>query len=207
MPKNKDGVTYANIPVTSNTANVDAPYNPFLTDSASLRLTSTLSYNTIFDCDDARANFRNHDNRQATVTGFYPARYYVWTDTNSDSNLQGNGFVDRTDTKQLYEIRRPSDATSNCTTGAICPDDDFSRKGTRTDCGGDGLDTSTVSCSYQQEMTNFANWFSYYRKRDLTTKAAVSKTIFPSVSRVGLGTIHDNNNAGILIKDDRSSKF
>jgi type IV pilus assembly protein PilY1 len=46
---------------------------------------------------------------------------------------------------------------------------------------------------------NFANWFSYYRSRDLTAKAALSHSIEPAENaRIGYATI--NNNAGNRIR-------
>ena len=47
----------------------------------------------------------------------------------------------------------------------------------------------------EAQLQNFANWFSYYRKRDLAAKNAYSKVIEPATSaRIGFAGI--NNNAG-----------
>ncbi|WP_082807214.1 pilus assembly protein [Collimonas pratensis] len=61
----------------------------------------------------------------------------------------------------------------------------------RTDCA------STTACTYQEEIQNFANWFSYYRTRILMTKTALG-TAFSGISagfRVGFATIDDNNSS------------
>ncbi len=47
---------------------------------------------------------------------------------------------------------------------------------------------------------NFANWFSYYRKRDLTAKAAFSAAVKPAeTARIGYATINNNANNRIRV--------
>ena len=44
------------------------------------------------------------------------------------------------------------------------------------------------------ELQNFANWYSYYRKRELAAKAAVAEVIVNSKGfRSGFYSLHDNN--------------
>lgn len=50
-------------------------------------------------------------------------------------------------------------------------------------------------------QTNYANWFSYYRKREYVAKRALSDIISSSSSRVGLATLHNNNSVGTPIAD------
>ncbi|HWX00165.1 pilus assembly protein [Collimonas sp.] len=60
---------------------------------------------------------------------------------------------------------------------------------TRTDCA------AASTCTYAEEIQNFANWFSYYRTRILMTKTSLG-TAFAGISdrfRVGFATINDNN--------------
>ena len=136
-------------------------------------------------------------------TGFYPARYYTWTDTNADT------VVDATDAHQLIEIR-----SVGCTAGASCPatfTHSAFNSGTesgRTDCGTDNGD-GTVTCSYAEEIQNFANWFQYYRKRDLTAKAALSHAIEDTTTaRVGYATLNratiDNIRSATMNADPES---
>jgi len=54
-----------------------------------------------------------------------------------------------------------------------------------------------------EEQVNFANWFSYYRLRISATKAAVTQVISTSSARMGMATLHHNNNVGLPIKDIR----
>jgi len=91
---------------------------------------------------------------------FYPASYYTWTDTNVD------GQVDASDGHTLVEIK----ATTPTYTGAS----------SRLDCA------AAPTCTYAEEIQNFANWFSYYRNRMLSAKNAVSSMIVnTSSARVG----------------------
>lgn len=52
-----------------------------------------------------------------------------------------------------------------------------------------------------EEQTNFANWFSYYRSRERTAKAAVTQVISTSSARMGMATLHSNKNVGKAITD------
>lgn len=68
----------------------------------------------------------------------------------------------------------------------IEPGNVYPRATTRTDCT-----SLATSCSYGEEMTNFANWYAYYRTRMQTMKASTSLS-FRSVGaayRVGFITI------------------
>ena len=44
----------------------------------------------------------------------------------------------------------------------------------REDCAGDGDPTT---CSYAEEIQNFANWFQYYRSREYVTKASIGRVV------------------------------
>ena len=90
----------------------------------------------------------------------YPAYYYTWTDDN------GDGVVDVTDGHTLVQI--------------IASTPSYAKAATRTDCAGS-------SCTYAEEIQNFANWFTYYRKRSFVAKAAVGAVANENASaRLGL---------------------
>ena len=55
------------------------------------------------------------------------------------------------------------------------------------------------------EQINFANWFSYYRSRERTAKAAVTQVIATSSARMGMATLHHNNGVGVAIADMTNS--
>lgn len=66
------------------------------------------------------------------------------------------------------------------------------RSGDRTDCA------STSKCTYEEEMTNFANWYAYYRTR-LQLMKTVAATTFNTLDenyRVGLMTVEGQSTAG-----------
>ena len=50
-----------------------------------------------------------------------------------------------------------------------------------------------VSTLSDAQKTNFANWYSYYRKREYVAKRALSEVISESKQRIGLSTINRNN--------------
>lgn len=62
----------------------------------------------------------------------------------------------------------------------------------------DRVDINTLSAAHRQ---NFANWYTYYRKREYVSKRALSEIISNSKARIGLATLHNNNTVGTLVKD------
>ncbi|UTW46474.1 hypothetical protein KFE80_06245 [bacterium SCSIO 12696] len=48
---------------------------------------------------------------------------------------------------------------------------------------------------------NYANWYSYYRKREYVAKRALSEVIDQSTARMGLATLHNNNTVGTPVSD------
>ncbi|BFM14340.1 PilC/PilY family type IV pilus protein [Maricurvus nonylphenolicus] len=57
---------------------------------------------------------------------------------------------------------------------------------------------NALSAANQQ---NYANWYSYYRKREYVAKRALSTIITDSQARMGLATLHNNNLIGTIVKD------
>lgn len=66
----------------------------------------------------------------------------------------------------------------------------YARASTRTDCG------SATGCTYDEEMTNFANWFTYYRTRMQAMKSSASFAFGNLSNRYRLGYISINNATG-----------
>lgn len=59
----------------------------------------------------------------------------------------------------------------------------------RIDCAAD--DGNPLTCTYAQEIQNFANWFSYYRLREYTAKAALGRAISGASNlRMGYGVLN-----------------
>ena len=109
-----------------------------------------------------------------TVKDFFPARYQQWKDSDAD------GVVDATDAHQLVEIR-PTTLV-------------YSGSPNRRDCA------AAPVCTYAEEIRNFANWFSYYRKREYVAKASFGQVIAGAGnSRMGLATLNDNASSNLAI--------
>lgn len=161
--------------------------DPYLATSATVNITSNMSWTSYMVPRTTDATPTSDLN----VTGFYPAQYYTWTDSNS------NSVVDATDTHTLYEIRSASDSSCSTISGVTvsCPAT-FVRAAARSDCAIDNGD-GTRTCTRTEELKNFANWFMYFRRRELTAKNAIGNVINPSGSevRMGHGTLHNNSGA------------
>jgi len=85
------------------------------------------------------------------VDTIYPAQYYTWTDSNS------NGVVDASDAHALVQI------TSSTAT--------YTHSNGREDCA------AAPVCTYAEEIQNFANWYTYYRKRSYVAKKAIGNVV------------------------------
>ena len=59
----------------------------------------------------------------------------------------------------------------------------------------------SVSSLSAAQQTNYANWYSYYRKREYVAKRALSQIIKDSTARVGLGSLHNHNSIRTLVAD------
>lgn len=64
---------------------------------------------------------------------------------------------------------------------------DYPKAATRTDCA------AAATCTYDEEMTNFANWYSYYRTRMQMMKTSTSHAFKTIDSRYRVGFITINN--------------
>jgi len=143
-----------------------ARYNPYDATIGTLNLTATTTYTTDYGANTGLGTF--------TVTNFYPARYYTWTDSDSDN------IVDDNDAHTLVEIR----STTPTYTGGT----------NRSDCA------AAPVCTYAEEIQNFANWFSYHRSREYVAKYAMSQALKDVTGvRAGYATINNNNAVGIAV--------
>lgn len=140
--------------------------NPGKSDAAPVDLTTTLTgyTTTIFTNGTASAE------ASPTPVTIWPASYFVY---------KGTGTLQRTgDSNQQHlfdHIKIESGRTS------------YPGRSTypaRTDCG----DT----CSYDQELQNFANWFSYHRSRLLAARAGIGRAFSTQREnlRVGFAAIN-----------------
>lgn len=158
---NKSGSAFANADPAKALVN---PYDPSL---GFENLTTTKSYSARY----VRPEKYNSGTITVSISNFFPARYYIWEDTD------GNGKVDAADDRTLVEIK---------------PGNPLYPKGAgRSDCTG-----NSAGCTYAEEIQNFANWFSYYRSRDYTAKNATTAAIAGVTGiRVGYATINEHTSA------------
>lgn len=90
----------------------------------------------------------------------------------------------------------------------IVPGMTYPRAGSRSDCI-----TDSGYCTYEEEMTNYANWYAYYRTRMQTMKTAAGQAFLSLSSdyRVGFTTIYNtsfsgNNASNVTIGDFTSAQ-
>lgn len=156
--------------------------NPYNAASATVDVTQDMTW-TSASVPDNTGTLRNlilGSSATATspaIPSFYPAMYYLWTD---DAGGAANGVIDATDTHTKIEIKSTNAPFVHTS-------------GKRTDC------VNPLSCTYAEEIRNFANWYSYYRRRVLTAKNAAGKVIAPSTARMGFATLHNNGTSDTRI--------
>jgi len=109
-------------------------------------------------------------------------RVPLWNEAGGVANLVVSDFyIPRyyLSTGELVEIREEGS--------------DFPGGAERTDCTG-----AQGRCSYAEEIQNFANWFQYYRSRELVAKGALGRTVAELQNvRVGYETINRRSSAPI----------
>ena len=90
---------------------------------------------------------------------------------------------------------------------------DLGECGDNTDYNGDGdrdafdlyRNFIPVSSMSTAQRTNFANWYSYYRKREYVAKASLLSIVTNATERMGLATLHRNSSVGFSVADMASS--
>jgi type IV pilus assembly protein PilY1 len=78
----------------------------------------------------------------------------------------------------------------NVQTSIVSTVTSYPQSGTRTDC------LSTTACTYEEEMTNYANWWAYYHTRMQMAKTAASLAFQPLTTSFRLGFMTINNQTG-----------
>ena len=101
---------------------------------------------------------------EVPVTGLYLPRYYLWDDKD------GDGEVDRLPSPFLPDGSQDPDSEGVLV--EIRAGNTYPRGADRSDC-----QAQPDSCSYTEELQNFANWFTYARTRELTAKMALGRVV------------------------------
>ncbi|AKJ96381.1 hypothetical protein TVD_01420 [Thioalkalivibrio versutus] len=160
-----------------------APHNPMLPGLGSRDLTADNTNTAGWDncLVSSQGNFSGCTYNAESRT-FFPSIYYRF----DGGDISDLGNYER------VEIR-PSTSTYTFSQAGDPPDMDYSEL--RSDCSaGNG------TCTYSEEIQNFANWYTYHRSRILTSRGAIG-TAFAEQGdsfRVGYGAI----NAGTSNVDD-----
>lgn len=104
-----------------------------------------------------------------------------------------DGGVSRSIPTTVTSITAGSAATSSFQRTDIVPSATYPRASTRTDCA-----STPGVCTYEEEMTNFANWYAYYRTRMQMMKTATGHAFLPlnNEYRLGFTTINNTSFSG-----------
>ena len=137
------------------------------------------TYASITDLESAYHDPYDNDNEDDIEDHFY----FVWNDADSDGEYDGPGSIDDDE---------PWDNTDEC----------------NVQSNADGIDVDTLPATlnpgdagYPNSQENYANWYTYYRKREYVAKRAMSEVAWNSNNRIGLATLHNNHSGGSPITD------
>lgn len=116
--------------------------------------------------------------QSVNVVDYWIPRYYTWDDKNS------NGVLDATPSPAS------DPANSEGTLVEIRTGNTYPKYDDRTDCV-----TLPSNCTYEEELQNFANWFTYNRNREFTAKAALGQVVAASENiRIGYAKLNSSSN-------------
>lgn len=111
----------------------------------------------------------------ANTASFYPSRYWIWVDSNS------NNIVDGSDDHKLIEIKAGT---------PVCP------SGTNATVA-EQYSNGCMLRSYSDEIDNFANWYTYHRRREYVAKSAIGEVVKNiSGMQMGFASINHTNQGG-----------
>ena len=116
--------------------------------------------------------------------------YFIWNDADSDGQYDGPGTV-------FGAANDP--ATDEC--------GDVSADNTASAIQVNSLPATLNpgDAGYPNSQQNYANWWTYYRKRDFVAKRAMTELINDSNQRMGLATLWNRGSVGTPITDMTSS--
>ncbi|HIV73173.1 MAG TPA: PQQ-binding-like beta-propeller repeat protein [Candidatus Aquabacterium excrementipullorum] len=140
-------------------------------------------------------------NTQSAATATYPYPGYLrWCSSSALTSCQAARIDTDPGTGVTYTYPRYPGVTSSvagsntkvtisAATGSYPYPGTSAKASTRTDCAG-------TTCTYTEEMTNFANWWAYYRTRMQMAKSASSIAMAALSTSYRLGYMSINNNTG-----------
>lgn len=157
-----------------------AYHNPAKTSAGCRDLTTTNTETASWDTCDQAANLSGATCSTTTQSrSFWPAVYYTYSGASTDLT---SADVWTLGNYTEVVIKDPASGGSNSYTGSA----------DRTDCA------AAPTCTYAEEIQNFANWYTYYRSRILTARAGAGTafaqlsepTTSTAAARVGFATIN-----------------
>lgn len=177
---------------SGNAKVVPDPYETPNSSSAAVT-TSTLVLN------DSSANNRNNEIKQFTVQGSKATLVFdggsniyeragfsiAWVHTDADADDSGDGILTKDDCRS-EEILNGS--SLRCVWVGSLPLTE------------EGAIERNIDQPYNTQE-NYANWYTYYRTRDSVAKQALGQLVKNSDYRVGLATVNDRGNGGVIAKD------
>lgn len=122
--------------------------------------------------------------QNVNVTNYHIPRYYIWDDKDGDGLLDDvpSPFNDPVNSEGTLVEIKPASAGGS---------DTYPKAADRTDCV-----TSETYCTYDEELENFANWFTYARNREFTAKSALGKVV-ASAENIRIGYAKLNSSSGL----------
>lgn len=138
---------------------------------------------------------------------YFPATFYVVKPKGTFS--AGGTVYDCESTnpstyRLIYSSDKNRSVTSSSGVDALAPDGSCLQR-VEIKSGNQSLISSLSGRTYAEEIQNFANWFTYYRRRHQSLRGAVSESL-DSLSGVRLGLVWINNLASISMRDIDSQK-
>ncbi|MCB1644143.1 MAG: cadherin domain-containing protein [Pseudomonadales bacterium] len=133
--------------------------------------------------------------QNVSVSNYYIPRYYTWNDLNGNEVLDAvpSPYSDPANSEGTLVEIKPASAGGS---------DTYPKYADRTDC-------KTISglCSYDEELQNFANWFTYYRNREFTAKAALGKVVAAAENiRIGYAKLNSTSNLKRIVSMNTSER-
>ncbi len=165
---NRSNVDFPNAPPTA------APLDPYDAAIQTINLTSTITYVSnnvpiVKGTSGSRKNLTNNN--------VYLPHYYTTTATGRPAWNAPHTLVEISDTR-----------TTDMDGAVRNPAMTYPGGANRTDCA------NPLQCTYAEEIQNFANWFTYYRSREYTAKAALGRTVSDVTNiRLGYVVLNDAN--------------
>lgn len=111
----------------------------------------------------------------SAIAGFWPSTYFNYNSANAGCTA---GDLDDPDCYTRIQVKS---STATYTGGA-----------NRSDCA------AKPTCTYAEEIQNFANWYQYYRSRVLTARAGIGRAFSRQLNdsmRVGFGAINNSSSS------------